>query len=44
LRALGDAVLVQADAIMQRAGRLAPAVENDAQTPPPATDGERPLP
>lgn len=44
LRALGDAVLVQADAITQRAGRLAPAVENDAETPLPANDDERPLP
>jgi hypothetical protein len=40
LRALGDAVLVQADAINQRAVRLAA----DAAEMPPPSDGERPLP
>jgi hypothetical protein len=44
LRALGDAVLVQADAITQRAGRLARQVEDGAEMPSPAADDERPLP
>jgi hypothetical protein len=41
LRALGDAVLAQADAINQRAVRLA---ADAAAMPPPSADDERPLP
>jgi hypothetical protein len=36
--------LVQADAITQRAGRLARPVEDGAEMPSPAADDERPLP
>ncbi len=41
LRVLGDAVLAQADAIDQRAARLAAV---DTETPPSFEGGERPLP
>jgi hypothetical protein len=37
-------MLVQADAIMQRAGRLARPVEGGVEMPWPAADDERPLP
>ena len=44
LRVLGDAVLVQADAIAQRADRLMRPVQDGADRPSPAgTDDEQPL-
>jgi hypothetical protein len=44
LRALGNAALVQADAITRRASRLLRPIENGAELPRPADDTEPPVP